>query len=102
MRHFKPEDVQESLNDKFARKQNWPRKRPPLTETLRLLLLQRISIRGWSEYRCSKIISEDITTRNMLDLSFLETAAILQQECNTDYAEKSEKDLLITELVLLL
>ena len=38
----------------------------------------------------------------MLDLSFLETAAILQQECNTDYAEKSEKDLLITELVLLL
>ena len=96
-----------AVPSKFAWKRSSPRKRKPPTprftaETVTKKKASEASKALDFSTECSEIISEDATSTNVADFAFPETAEIQniarESECCTDFVEKSEKDLLITEL----
>lgn len=118
-RHFKPEDLKRSLNNKvsykpgavpsvFAWKRSSPRKRPPPTPrftatTVANNLSSEFSEATQATTESSDVICEDSSTANMAgETSFPETAELtetLGEECGYDFAaEKSRNELLISDL----
>ena len=116
-RHFKPEDLKRSLNNRvsykpgsvpsiFAWKRSSPRKRPPPTSrftatTVATNLASELSEGTQWTTESSDVIYEDSSPTNMAgEMSFPETAEIETPEKERDYnfAEKSKGELLISEL----
>ena len=116
-RHFKAEDLKRSLNNKvrpkpgnvpsiFAWKRSSPRKRPPPTPRFTATTVAKNLESEFSEVRHSVNESSEAVCNNSYQTnmggatSVPKTAEIEtpERESNSDFLEKSEKDLLISEL----
>ena len=117
LRHFKAEDLKRSLNNKvspkpgavpsiFAWKRSSPRKRPPPTPhftatTVANNLESEFSEVMHSVNESSKAVGNNSSQTNMAGATSVPETVEIEpphREYNSDFLEKSEKDLLISEL----
>ena len=116
-RHFKTEDLKRSLNNKvspkpgavpsiFAWKRSSPRKRPPPTTRFTATTVANNLESEFSEVmhsvnESSKAVGNNSSQTNMAGATSVPETVEIEpphREYNSDFLEKSEKDLLISEL----